>query len=297
MKMKFRGGTARRGGFASTLSWFFVLGAILSLTGCAHFHGRSQHRQNASVVEFLYPQGSDVVVEPSVPTLNLPIDVGVAFVPASGSKGRLDHPLSEERKVRLLQDVAREFDQYKFVRKIEIIPSNYLRPGGSFANLEQAARMFGVQVIALVSYDQVQFTDEDFTSFAYWTLVGAYVVEGQKNDTQTLLDAVVYDVSSRTLLFRAPGTSRIEARSTPVNLSEELREDANAGFQQAATNLVSQLKVELASFQERIRNRPEEVKLVARPGYVGGGAAGVFELMILLTLGGASWFARKKSSL
>lgn len=296
MRMRFQARVARGDRFKSTLGLIVICGVILLLTGCAHFYGRSQHRQNASVVQFLYPQGSDVVVEPSVPTLKLPIDVGVAFVPSSGSKGRFDHALSEERKVRLLQDVAREFDQYKFVRKIEIIPSNYLRPGGGFANLEQVARMFSVQVIALVSYDQVQFTDEDFTSFAYWTLVGAYVVEGEKNDTQTLLDAVVYDVSSCTLLFRAPGISRIEARSTPVNQSEELREDAHAGFQQAATNLVSQLKTELASFQERVRNRPDDVKIVARPGYTGAGASGMIEVFVLLSLAAASWMAQNFKS-
>lgn len=268
-----------------------VILAILG-AGCAHLYGRSQVRQNASVVDFLFPAGSDQVVEPSIPTLNLPLDVGVAFVPGARGDGRLDHHLSEERKARLLQDVAREFEPYKFVRKIEIIPSAYLRPGGSFANLDQLARMFGVQVIALVSYDQVQFTDEDFTSFAYWTLVGAYVVEGEKNDTQTLLDAVVYDVASRKLLFRAPGVSRIEARATPVNLSEELREDADAGFQKAATNLVTNLKTELASFQERVRNRPEEVKVVARPGYTGAGASGVFEIALLLVLGAAAWSIR-----
>jgi rhombotail lipoprotein len=270
---------------------------VLVATGCAHLYGQSQRRQNASVVSFLYPEGTDVVVQPAVPTLNLPIDVGVAFVPSVKLDRYFVPDISEERKTSLLRDVAREFEQYKFVRKIEVIPTAYLRPGGSFANLDQVARMFGVQVIALVSYDQVQFTDVDFTSFAYWTLVGAYVVEGEKNDTQTLLDAVVYDVASRQMLFRAPGVSRIQARSTPVNLSEELRDDADKGFRLAATNLAANLKTELASFQERVRNRPEEVKLVSRPGYVGGGAGGVFEIIILLTFGGATWVARKQRSM
>lgn len=282
----------------TTLTIAVLMASLVILaTGCAHLYGRSQSRQNASVVEFLYPEGSDEVMEPSIPTLNLPIDVGVAFVPAASSDRRTDHQLSEERKTRLLHDVAREFDQYKFVRKIEVIPSNYLRPGGSFANLDQVARMFGVQVIALVSYDQVQFTDEDFTSFAYWTLVGAYVVEGEKNDTQTLLDAVVYDVASRKLLFRAPGVSRIEARSTPINITEELREDADAGFQNAATNLVANLKTELASFQERVRNRPEDVKIVARPGYTGAGASGLLEIALLLTLASTACLTRKQRQL
>jgi rhombotail lipoprotein len=150
-------------------------------------------------------------------------------------------------------------------------------------------------VIALVSYDQMQFTDEDFVSLAYWTVVGAYLIEGEKNDTQTLLDAVVYDISSRKLLFRAPGTSRIEARSTPVNLPEELREDSDQGFEKAATNLVVNLKAELGSFQERVRNSPEEVKFVRRPGYTGAGAFGNIQILALLLLALASWAARGRN--
>ena len=286
-----------RFGFGSAAAVCLLMAGLVAVgTGCASLYGRAQNRQNASVVDFLFPKGSPEE-QPSVPVLQLPVDVGIAFVPATTTDRYASRDLSEERKVNMLQDVAREFDQYKFVRRIEIIPSNYLRQGGSFANLDQVARMFGVQVIALVSYDQMQFTDEDFVSFAYWTIVGAYVIEGEKNDTQTLLDAVVYDVASRKLLFRAPGVSRIQARSTPVNQSEELRDDADRGFQLAASNLVAQLKMELAGFQERVRNRPEDVKIVARPGYTGGGAGalGIFEISMVTMLAGASWFVRRKN--
>ena len=37
-----------------------------------------------------------------------------------------------------------------------------------------------------------QFTDEGLASFAYWTIIGAYIIPGEKNDTHTMLDAVVY---------------------------------------------------------------------------------------------------------
>jgi rhombotail lipoprotein len=245
------------------------------------------------VVDFLFPKGSPEI-EPSIPTLNLPIDVGIVFVPETTYDRYQGQPITEERKVHLLETVAREFREYKFVRKIEIIPTAYLRPAGGFANLDQVSKMFGVQVIALVSYDQMQFTDTDFVSLAYWTLVGAYVIEGEKNDTQTLLDAVVYDVASRKLLFRAPGISRIEARSTPVNLAEELREDADAGLQKAATNLVANLKTELAGFQDRVRKSPEEVQFVTRPGYTGAGAVDFIQLSALILLALAGWASRGK---
>jgi rhombotail lipoprotein len=189
----------RRYCFGIAICFISVVG-LLSLSGCASLYGRAERRQNASVVDFLFPKGSPEE-QVSVPTLQLPVDVGIAFVPAATMDRYAGRELSEERKVTLLKDVAREFERYKFVRRIEIIPSSYLRPGGSFANLDQMARMFGVQVIALVSYDQMQFTDEDFVSFAYWTVVGSYVIEGEKNDTQTLLDAVVYDVRAGNFCF------------------------------------------------------------------------------------------------
>ena len=86
---------------------------------------------------------------------------------------------------------------------------------------------------------------------------------------------------------------RIRARSTPVNLLEELRDDADAGFRLAATNVAANLKTELASFQERVKNRPEEVKVVSRPGYAGGGPVGIFEGMVLLALGGLKWWTAR----
>jgi rhombotail lipoprotein len=133
--------------------------------------------------------------------------------------------LTEAEKTNLLDKVADNFRKYDFVSEIEVIPSAYLTEGGSFQNLDQIKTMYGTDVIALVSYDQVQFTDEGLLSLTYWTLLAAYVISGEKNDTSTMLDTAVYDIESRKMLFRAPGTSSIKGRSTPINLSEELRAD------------------------------------------------------------------------
>lgn len=40
-----------------------------------------------------------------------------------------------------------------------------------------------MDVVALVSRDQVQFTDQGLLSLTHWTLVGAYIVPGERNDT------------------------------------------------------------------------------------------------------------------
>jgi rhombotail lipoprotein len=266
-----------------------VLIFIVLISGCAG----QQTRTKSSVVDYLYPKGSEVVIKPSVPTLKLPLKVGIAFVPEqqTASRGRnwwtgrvmSGSGLTSASKSQLLDKVASNFRELEFVSDIEVIPSEYLTANGGFSNLEQIQTMYGIDVIALVSYDQVQFTDEGFLSLTYWTIVGAYVVSGEKNDTSTMLDTVVYDIKSKKMLFRAPGTSVVNGSATPVNLSEELRADSIEGFNLAAEKMIANLNVELNNFKEKIKRDPEQVKIVHSKGYSGGlGIISFYELAIFL---------------
>ena len=226
-------------------------------------------------MQFLYPNQNQHIDNPTVPVLSLPLRVGIAFVPpARGSGGYYSPtgPITENTKVDLLKRVAGEFKALPYVGSIQVIPSGYLRPNGSFTNLDQLKDMFGVDIIVLVAYDQTQFTNEGMLSFAYWTIVGAYVVQGEKNDTETLMEAVVYDIGSRKLLFRAPGTSQIKASSTPVNLSEQLEADRQKGFDEATTQLIANLKTELDNFKTQIKDSPQDYHIERKPGYTGAGA-------------------------
>ena len=147
--------------------------------------------------------------------------------------------------------------------------------------------MYGIDVIALVSYDQVQFTDEGLLSLTYWTLIGAYVVSGEKNDTSTMMDTAVYDIQSKKMLFRAPGTSNIKGRSSLINLSEELREDSLKSFEEATAIMIASLDVQLSNFKKKIKKQPEKVKVIYSKSYSGsgGGAAfGIFEGVIMICL-------------
>ncbi len=264
-----------------------VIGGLLMglLAGCGMMESRTKHRAS-SVVDFLYPKGNQVAVKPSVPRLALPLSVGVAFVP-SGESRHGSRVLDPNLRMQIMERVAGEFRQYEFIDHIELIPTEYLRPGGSFDNLQQLKTMYGIDVIALISYDQIQNTDQSFWSVAYWTIVGAYIFEGERNDTSTLIDAAVFDIDSRKLLFRAPGTSQVKASATIVNLSEALREDSQQGFELAADNLVVNLTAELERFKMRIRERPEEVQVTHREGYSGGGGVfgGLFALLLVAVLG------------
>ena len=277
-------------------SQFAVLAAIATLAvGCAEFsHRQTRHRAN-SLYQFLYPVGTERVDKPAIPTLNLPLRVGVAFVPTNEKDKRVeDMEFTETHKAELLKKVSAEFKSYPFVKNIEIIPSAYLTPHGGFANLDQLKTMYNLDVIALLSYDQAQFTDQGLLSLTYWTVVGAYVVPGDKNDTRTMLDGAVYDIASRKLLFRAPGISTVQTRSTWMNQSQELREMSQEGFEKAATNMVAELKVQLADFQDRVKKSPTEFKVVRREGYTGEGAFSVFDVGLLGCAAMALVLARTK---
>jgi rhombotail lipoprotein len=127
-----------------------------------------------------------------------------------------------------------------------------------------------VDVIILLSYDQVQFTDEGALTLSYWTIVGMYLVPAEKNDTKTVLEAAVYHIASRKLLFRASGSSEIKGFSTPVNLSEQLRVDNKKSLEQAATNLVTNLQGQLAEFKTQLATSPAEYQIERKTGYSGG---------------------------
>ena len=271
----------------STLIMFVAVYGML--TGCATT--KSRH-YSSNVVQYLYPNQRQHVETPQIPLLSLPLKVGIAFVPETMATPLT---LTEMNKVDLMNEVSTHFKKYDFVKSIEIISSPYLTRNGSFANLDQIRTMFGVDVIALLSYDQTRFTDEGFASITYWTIIGAYLIPGEKNDTHTMVDATVYDIKSRKMLFRAPGTSHIKSLATPVNLSEQVRKDSLSGFKLASKELVVNIEQQLKLFKDKVKEAPQDYQVVHKPGYTGGGSLDLYFLILITLLGGLRlWISYRK---
>ena len=247
-----------------------LLIAAASLAACASVHSRGA-RHAGSIVDFLYPNANTApVLAPTVTELRLPVRVGIAFVPGS-QRGMAP---SEQERQQMLERVKGAFSAHAYIGKIEVIPTAYLRAGGGFDNLDQVARMFDVDVVALLSYDQVRFHDTNRLAVLYWTIAGAYVIKGNQYDVQTLLDAAVFDVKSRKLLFRAPGTSQVKGAASLAAFSEEARAAQSRGYHDALALLIPQLQAELGNFRERVKSNPQQFKVAKEPGYRGGGDAG-----------------------
>jgi len=265
----------------------FILAICAIFIGCA---SQRQRHHSSSVFEYLYSDREGHIETPGIPLLSLPLKVGIAFVPETEGKY---HTLTEKDKMVLMNEVGKHFKKYAFIKNIDIIPSPYLTKQGSFANLDQIRTMYGVDVIALISYDQTQFTDEGIASITYWTIIGVYIIPGEKNDTHTMVDVAVYDIQSRKMLFRAPGISHVKGLATPVNLNEELRADGLRSFQEASNDAIKNLDIQLELFKEKVKERPEEYKVIHKPGYTGGGSLdGSFILFVVML--GAYWLWMKR---
>lgn len=248
----------------SRLHAVLALAFCVALAGCASVDKSSEQRQVASVLKFLFP-GAQQPPPPSdtVAVVQVPFRIGVAFVPDEADPA---FRLSETDRLKLAGQVRDAFARYPFIREIEAVPSLYLEPGGGFANLDRIAALLRLDVIALVSYDQVQHAGASGWSFLYWTGIGAYVIEGDQYDVLTAVETTVFDIRSRRLLMRAAGTSTLKGSATMVGFSEAARAGRTKSFDEAVMQMIGNLQGEVKAFRERAPKDPM-IKLVLPPGY------------------------------
>lgn len=220
---------------------------LLLLAACT----ATSRERRTSVLEYLYPEGKPASPAQDV-HLDLPLSVGLAFVPPAA--GAFDRALAPTEEEALLGRVRDAFADVEGIDRIELVPRSFLVPHGGFENVDRIRQALGVDLVALVSFEQVQFDDPNLASITYWTVLGAYVVPGERNETHTLVEATVFDVVSRALLLNASGSSVVEGHATAVDLERSLREDSYEGFDLAVDDLITNLGTSLAAFREQVRS-------------------------------------------
>lgn len=248
--------------------------------GCAFFNVPQRRHYRSSLVDYLFP-GRMPSPPRTAARLQLPLRVGIAFVP-----GELQ-TVDPQQEQQLLGIVRKAFVGRDWVEQIQVIPSAYLQPRGGYENLEQVARLMNVDVVALVSVDQIQYSDPTALSILYLSIVGAYVLPGDHNDTRTMIDVAVVDVRSHSFLLRAPGTSRIGGMATPVEGDRILRSKSGEGLRLAMVALTKNLDTEIGSFKATVASgERSDVDIVTRSGKSirGGGAFDASTMAMVLAI-------------
>ena len=254
---------------------------VALLAGCsAMWNWSGGHRQgtSSSLVDYLYPDGEvPPAVSQTIPHLALPLRVGIAFVPGQSRHGTV----SEATKMALLEDVKGQFQDRSYIGHIEVIPDTYLRSSQGVTGMQQVARLYGVDVMALVSYDQVAVSEENASGLLYWTIVGSYFIKATSNEIQTFVDTAVFDIDTARLLFRAPGADTMSDRSTLVEAGETVRKARDASFGTAMQQMSANLAVELDRFEERVKSDPTVASTEWKEGHGGGGSFSIVALFAL----------------
>lgn len=256
--------------------------SVLCITSCSAFlsNNTGKKTQSSSLMDFLYPNHeSRAAHKPEIPVLTLPVKVGLAFVP---SKNWQRDGIHNKDQIELLEKVKKTFLKYDYIDRIEIIPSSYLNGGEGFTTLEQVGRLYDVDVMALVSYDQVTQSLENNAALLYWTIVGMYIIPGNENSVQTFVDTAVFDIKSKKMLFRAPGLNKLEKRTTAVGVDDTLMQKSLEGFGLAVTDMTSNLEAELANFKTRVKEE-KIAKVEHRAGYSGGSISHYFLFLLLIS--------------
>jgi rhombotail lipoprotein len=272
-----------------------VLSLSIGLAGCAEMNEffcapncHAQSRNSSSLVDFLYPKGQEPPAQNSIPQLHVPLRVGLAFLPSTGFNPAAT--LDAAQREQLLNRISEKFKGRSFVAQIVVIPDYYLATNRGFSGLEAVQRLYSIDVMALVSYDQIMHEDDNRWSLGYLTIVGAYVLPGTRHDVSTLVDLAVVDPQTRSLILRAGGTDTQHGNSTLIEAGVESRTASAVSFNAATEQMIGHFDVELTRFEQDVKAGKANVQLVNRDGSVrgGGGAMGWFWLMVLLPFAAAT---------
>jgi rhombotail lipoprotein len=258
-----------------------LLGHAFCAPGC-----QTQAHNTSSLVSFLYPDGKTLPPNNTIPELHVPLRVGLAFLPSQSSAGATQ--LSAAQKQELLERIRQRFATRPFVSEIIVIPDYYLSGARGFAGLDGVQRLYNIDLMALVSYDQVTHTDDNKLSLGYLTIVGAYWLPGSSHDTATLVDLAVIDPATRSLVLRAGGTSTNHGSSTLVDVERESRKASASGFNDATDQMIEHFDAALTAFQTDVHNGNANVRVISRnttgTKASGGGALDPLDIAALLLL-------------
>lgn len=258
-----------------------ILPVILSflLSSCSMLGPEKvRHDRTTSLVEFLYPDGI-IPSDQESPVLKLPLRVGLAYIPSQNQNSHINAPL----KLELLNNIKNQFHGLAYVQSIEVIPEMYLNNRSGQSQLQQIKQLYQLDILALVSYDQLVNRKENIMALTYLTIVGNYIFPGSHFNVNTLIDLAVIDPATKRLLFRAAGSQGSKGTAAEAYTNHQYDQHQNVDFKLAMNQLTNNLVYELQSFETRLRAKKpnDDIKVEAKPGYE---MAIDFKLLMLLVL-------------
>ena len=273
---------------------FTLLGLFffaMTLTACSIFGSERTHRYGStSLVKFLHPDGN-IPADVQKPVLNLPLRVGLAFVPASRDYGAI----SQSSKTQLLNNIKSAFNSKPYINEIVIIPDAYLNANRGYTSLEAVKQAYQLDVIALVSYDQIVKTRDNLLAIGYITIAGSYIFPGSHHKSSTFVDLALIDIDTRQILFRAAGDSTSKSVGAVAYAENAYDRSLNRDIAKAMQLMQANFDTELVKFEERLRARDPNDNVIVkhREGY--SGSVNLSLLALLFVFVGFNLYMKKRN--
>lgn len=226
---------------------YILLACFTLCSGCACGSTVRTVQRQSNLATFLF--GGPALQGPlQKAPLTLPARVGVSFVPGDPAT----QGIPEATKKEVIEAVRSQLAKHtRYVAGAQGIPSIYLTPKGGVSNLEQVARQFDVDVLVLLGANQFQKHERNsLAAFLDITVIGAFIIPGSTVDTSTVLEAAVYHVPSRALIFRTDGADRTTSRSTQFGSNQSAQNDAVSSIEDASKKLVVSIGEALVNFEK-----------------------------------------------
>lgn len=239
--------------------------------------------------------------------LALPAAVAIIFVPSNDNARVPDTTLlkaADQLKQQLLANP-------KFIKSVAVISGDEL---SKKISLERIRALYASDIAILLSYQQDQRSAQySLAALADVTIVSHFLLPGVKTKTSTVIDGKVIHIPNNALIFRANGKDERSTHSSVFSEKSTAVEEAIQGLLAATTDFGNSLLQTMAKFENYDMPKAVSMSIVTEgvpteTGKVkksndywtnvnsikstGGGAFGLFSLLISVAIGWLSWRRR-----
>jgi len=239
--------------------------------------------------------------------LALPAAVAIIFVPSNDDARVPDTTLlkaSDQLKRQLLASP-------RFIKSVAVISGDELTKKIS---LERIRALYAVDIAILLSYQQDQMSAQNsLAAMADITIVAHFLLPGVETKTATVIDGKLIHIPNNALIFRTNGTDERSIYSSVFSEKSTAVEEAIQGLLAATTDFGNSLLQAMAKFENYDLSKAVSMSVLAGGGptetgraersndywtnvnsfkSTGGGAFGLFPLLICVAIGWVSWRRR-----
>jgi rhombotail lipoprotein len=214
---------------------------------------RETHREPSALAAFL-SQGQDIPVRDGSVDLELPIRIGLAFLPPAGNT--IDAvPTTDQRGIAQAR-VRDVMLSVPYVSEVIIVPDYYFVPGvtGGFEKMRELSHRFDFDLLAVLASDQTSYESRNFRSLGLITVLGADLWEGDVDKAVTAIELAIVEPTSRTVVMRMASGAAFGDTTTLLDDWRSSNHLRCVSFDEARVALVDDLQIRLGELRSRLES-------------------------------------------